>query len=185
MSHLSSVAQSTETSARVATIPRETASVWDRVMRESANAATPQNTRLEYSATEKNQTDIESLMRELRREISAMMSEFRNLERAAGIAESSQQGQINTLMMMIASLGGSISAGQRDTPDYQRVNDRIGSLLVELAANRGDKDRQSWESGNELANLEARQSALQQALAQILQQLTSLHLRIGALKPLV
>lgn len=155
-------------------------------MRESiAKSTTGRAAQPQFAEAQDHQQGLDGRIRDLQRQISALMSEHRDLQQVAGAAESHHQGQINSLMMMIASLGGSINATQRDTPDYARVSGRIETLASELATRRGYHSRESAQAQQELGELTAQQASLQQALAQILQQLTSLHLRMGALKPLV
>jgi chromosome segregation ATPase len=185
MSHSSSIAHSAEVSARVSPVPREADHDWERVMRESVTTPAPAHAAHEFGVAQKQTVSSEHLVQGLHREIARMLGEIRRLETAAGLAEGHQQYQIDSLMMMIGSLTSSISAAQRATPEYEKIEGRIAGLLRQMTSQHVDRSSGMQQAQQELGQLQAQQASLQQALAQILQLLTSLHLRMGALNPLV
>jgi chromosome segregation ATPase len=185
MSHSASIAHSAEISARVSPVPREADQDWERVMRENVVTAPPAVAARDFAVAQEQTASSEHLVQGLHREIARMLGEIRRLETAAGLAEGHQQNQINSLMMMIGSLTGSINAAQRATPEYENIQGLIAGLLRQMTSQHVDRSSGNQQAQQELGQLQAQQASLQQALAQILQQLTSLHLRMGSLKPLV
>jgi len=129
---------------------------------------------------------LDGLVRDLSSEIQRMRAQFGSLQAAAGRAESANHRQINILLMQIASLSRSSNLAQaHNSPEYRRAVGTMQALYNMLADQRGVGDGSNAATGEALAGLRSQEGAVQAALAQILQQLSALQMRMGALGALI
>lgn len=129
---------------------------------------------------------LDGLVRDLGNEIQRMLAQFSSLQAAAGRTEAAHHGQINILLAQIAGLSGSIDLAQaRNSPEYRRAVGTMQSLHSTLADERAVWRGGRAATGEALAGLQSRQGEVQAALAQILQLLSALQMRMGALGALI
>ncbi len=129
---------------------------------------------------------LDGLVRDLGGAIQGLLAQFGSLQAAAGRAEAAHHGQINALLSQIAGLSGSIDLAQaRNSPEYRRAVGTMQALYNRLAGERAVGHTGSAAAGEALAGLRAAEGGVQAALAQILQQLSSLQMRMGAMGALI
>jgi uncharacterized protein YfiM (DUF2279 family) len=129
---------------------------------------------------------LDGLVRDLSSEIQRMRAQFGSLQAAAGRAESANHRQINILLTQIASLSRSMNLSQAlNSPEYRRAVGTMQALHNMLADQRGVGDGSNAATGEALAGLRSQEGVVQAALAQILQQLSALQMRMGALGALI
>lgn len=129
---------------------------------------------------------LDGLVRDLSGEIQRMRAQFGSLQAAAGRAESAHHGQVNILLAQIASLSRSMNLPQaHNSPEYRRAVGTMQALYNKLADQRGVDHGSRAATGEALAGLRSQEGAVQGALAQILQQLSALQMRIGSLGALI
>ncbi len=129
---------------------------------------------------------LDGLVRDLSSEIQRMRAQFGSLQAAAGRAESAQNRQINILLTQISSLSRSMNLSQaHNSPEYRRVVGTMQALYNKLADDRGVGQGSRAATGEALAGLQGQEGDIQAALAQILQQLSALQMRMGALGALI
>lgn len=129
---------------------------------------------------------LEGLVLDLSGEIQRMRAQFGSLQAAAGRAESAHHGQINILLTQIASLSRSMNLPQaHNSPEYRQAVGTMQALYNKLADQRGVDHGSRAATGEALAGLRSQEGVVQAALAQILQQLSALQMRMGALGALI
>lgn len=129
---------------------------------------------------------LDGLVRDLGGEIQGLLAQFGRLQAAAGWAEAAQSREINALLTQIAGLSRSIDLAQaRSTPEYRLALGAMQALYNRLAGERAVGHTGSAAAGEALAGLRAAEGGVKAALAQILQQLSSLQMRMGALGALI
>ncbi|HSP24466.1 MAG TPA: hypothetical protein VLQ65_04765 [Saliniramus sp.] len=159
----------------------ETGQVFGAAMQSGSAASIGENVELrgERSA-------LDGLVRDLGHEIQRLLAQFSSLQAAAGRAEAAHHGQINMLLTQIAGLAGSIDLAQaRNSPEYRRAVGAMQSLHGRLADERAVWRGGRAATGEALAGLQSRQGEVQAALAQILQLLSALQMRMGAMGALI
>jgi hypothetical protein len=155
---------------------------WGRLMRETvASTGVPQADA--GAASVKNERfDLDGQVQNLQREINRTINEYRSLSQAAGDVHSHQQNQIGMLMTMIASLGRKISiGGNLESRESQQIYGLMTSMQSELEAQRARNRSEGATASLILGQMQGMQGNLERALAQILQQLSALHMRMSSL----
>jgi hypothetical protein len=129
---------------------------------------------------------LDGLVRDLSGEIQRMRARFGSLQATAGRAESAHHAQVNILLAQIASLSRSMNLPQaHNSPEYRQAVGTMHALYNKLADQRGVDHGSRAATGEALAGLRSQEGAVQAALAQILQQLSALQMRIGSLGALI
>jgi hypothetical protein len=155
---------------------------WGRLLREAAAPAGAPQATMDDRAFKGDQFDLDGQVQNLQREITRMLNEYRTLSQTTGEARSYQQSQINMLMTMIASLGRKITTGGSvASPETRQVYGMMSSLQSELEAQRARSRSEGATAGMILGQMQGLQGNLERALAQILQQLSALHMRMSSL----
>ncbi len=131
-------------------------------------------------------TELDNLVFNLRSQITRMLADYRNMEHEAGEVEAGHQEKIAMLMTMISSLGASLDLSRAaSSPDYRRALAQMHSLEGRLGDSLRIDASHRLTAESAKAHLQGEMAAAHATLAQILQQLTALHLRMGSIGALV
>jgi len=163
-------------------MPAQPVQEWGRLMQETAASTPVPEANSDLASLNVQVADLEGEVQGLQREIHRMMNAYRALAQQTGEMESHQQNQISMLMMLIASLSKKVHLSDRtDALEVQQIHSLMNEVQLQLATERFHEDSDSATASIALGQMRALQSNLERALAQILQQLSALHMRMGSL----